>query len=313
MILITGGLGFIGSHTARALLNLGESCVLAQRTPHATPPDYLAAELGHRLFVERLDCTDRDSFLELGQRHRITGVVHLAGAALSMTDPLENLRINTACLFNALEAARTWEVRRISVASTLGVYGGVLETSWREDLPLPMLAAHPIPVFKKSAELFATLVGAQADVDVVNVRFGAWGPGGRSYSPFFAFPQLVHAAVHGNESAQPTYAGDGLDVSYVKDCGRGIALLQVADTLNHTTYNVGCGRVMTNGEVVAAIKEVLPDARLDLAAGRNPDGPITDAYLDVTRIHEDTGYQPEYDAERAVTDYVDWLRAGHEY
>ena len=36
-----------------------------------------------------------------------------------------------------------------------------------------------------------------------------------------------------------------------------------------------------------------------------------DHYLDITRLDEDSGYQPEYDAGRAVADYVDWLRAGH--
>jgi UDP-glucose 4-epimerase len=37
-----------------------------------------------------------------------------------------------------------------------------------------------------------------------------------------------------------------------------------------------------------------------------------DTYLDITRIHQDTGYQPAYEAERAVADYVSWLRAGNE-
>ena len=35
-------------------------------------------------------------------------------------------------------------------------------------------------------------------------------------------------------------------------------------------------------------------------------------YLDIARIHQDTGYQPAYDAERAVADYIGWLRAGNE-
>jgi UDP-glucose 4-epimerase len=53
---------------------------------------------------------------------------------------------------------------------------------------------------------------------------------------------------------------------------------------------------------------VIPGARVDLPAG----GTGRPSYLDITRIRQDTGYRPEYDAERATADYIGWLRAGHE-
>jgi UDP-glucose 4-epimerase len=109
----------------------------------------------------------------------------------------------------------------------------------------------------------------------------------------------------------PVHAGNGGDLCYVKDCGRAIALLQLAPTLNHRTYNVASGRVTTNGEVAAAIRAVVPDARIDLPEGRDPDGPERDIHLDVTRLRQDTGFRPAYDTGRAVADYVDWLRAGN--
>ena len=67
MILVTGGLGSIGSHTARALLDLGESVVL---TAHQSTqlPEYLAAEPGDRVVVEPLDTTDEAS------RHPALGI-----------------------------------------------------------------------------------------------------------------------------------------------------------------------------------------------------------------------------------------------
>jgi UDP-glucose 4-epimerase len=109
----------------------------------------------------------------------------------------------------------------------------------------------------------------------------------------------------------PAFAEDATDLCYVKDCGRAIALLQLAPTLNHRTYNVASGRVTTNGEVAAAIRAVVPDARIDLPEGRDPDGPERDIHLDVTRLRQDTGFRPAYDTGRAVADYVDWLRAGN--
>jgi UDP-glucose 4-epimerase len=312
MILVTGGLGFIGSHTARALLDVGESCVLTQHKARGRS-DLLADE--KRVFVEPLDCADERAFLDIGKRHKITGIVHLAGGDLGALDPIEYLRANTLGLLNALRAAREWDVSRISIASTIGVYLGVADVPFREDAPLPMTEIRPIPVVKKSAELFASLVADTDGLDVVNLRISTvWGPLIRNLAP--VVPRLVHAAVRGpapEPSLEPAYADDGSDVCYVKDCARGIALLQLAGPLSHRTYNVADGRATKNSEVAAAIRAVLPGALVDLPPGRDPDGPGKDTYLDITRIGSDTGYRPQYGIERGVADYVSWLRSGHEY
>ena len=131
MILVTGGLGMIGAHTARALVDLGhEVVVTAHRRTEV--PSFLAG----RVTVESLDVTDRDAFLALAGRHDISDIVHLAGS-IPDEDPVCFFRTETTGLLNALDAARTWGVRRFAVASSLGVYIGRTETRWHEDLALP--------------------------------------------------------------------------------------------------------------------------------------------------------------------------------
>ena len=312
MILVTGGLGSIGSHTARALLDLGESVAL---TAHRFTelPEYLADEPGARVVVEPLDTTNEATFLDIGKRHEITGIVHLAAARYDLPDPVEYLRAESLGLLNALKAATVWGVRRFSVASTIGAYAGVDEVPWREEAPLPVVAPHQIHVFKKTAELFAALAGDSAGFDTVSLRIGTvWGPLGLPDSPFFALPRLLSAAVWGEDPdltppRPPAYADDGTDLCYVKDCGRAIALLMLADRLNHRIYNVSSGRLVRYSEVVDAINAAVPGANITIPQGRNPDRP-RDNYLDTTRLREDTGFRPEYDVERAVPDYVDWLR-----
>jgi UDP-glucose 4-epimerase len=312
VILITGGLGSIGSHTARALLDLGESVVV---TSHRSTdvPEFLADEPDGRVVVEPLDTTDEATFLDIGKRHEITGIVHLAAAPHDLPDPIEYLRADTRGLLNALEAATVWGVRRFSVASTIGVYAGVDEVPWREDAPLPVVAGHQIPVFKKSAELFARLTADSAGFEAVSLRIGTiWGPLGLPDSPFFALPRLLSAAIWGEDPdltppRPPAYAEDAGDLCYVKDCGRAIALLMVAERLNHDTYNVSAGRLVRSREVVDAINAVVPGANITLPQGRNPDR-SPDNHLDISRLRADTGFRPEYDVERAVPDYVDWLR-----
>ena len=56
----------------------------------------------------------------------------------------------------------------------------------------------------------------------------------------------------------------------------------------------------------------MPDARVELPEGRGPAGSGRDTFLDIGRLREDTGYEPAYDTERSVADYLDWLRQGHE-
>jgi len=195
------------------------------------------------------------------------------------------------------------------------VYGGVTaEGPLREDMPLLMTSPHVIPAFKMIGELLADHLAGATGLDIVNYRIGAiWGPLGRVASPFFPAPQLVHAAVRGaapdlSQLPSPVHAEDAIDLCYVKDCGQAIALLQLADQLNYRTYNVASGRATANAEVIAAIKQVIPDAQIELPAG----GTGQPNYLDITRIHADTGYQPGYDTERATADYIAWLREGNE-
>ena len=172
MILVTGGLGMIGAHTARALVDLGHE-VVATSHRRADIPSFLAG----RVTVEPLDVTDRDAFLTLADRHDISGIVHLAGS-IPGDDPVDFFRIDVAGLLNALDAARTWGVRRFAVASSLGVYIGRPEIPWREDLALPAEELpHLIIAFKKAVEPLTTHSLHGSGVQPVVLRIGStWGP-----------------------------------------------------------------------------------------------------------------------------------------
>ena len=312
MILVTGGSGFIGGHTVRALHDLGENCVIAQRRSGDVPA--LLADLP--VVAEQADVADLDSLRAIGSRHMITGIVHLAGypAPRGSIGGVDATRSLLDGLLNIVRVAQDWGVARIGLASTIGVYAGLTHQGLlTEDLPVRLSAPHPIPRSKKIGELLGEQLAEATGIEIVNLRIsGTWGPNGHE-DPFFAAPALIHAAATRRPLdlsglLVPVHLQDGLDLCYVKDTGRAIALLQLAETLNHRTYNVASGRVTTNADIIAAIHDVDPGVTLELPDGpSNPGNP-----LDIARLHQDTGYTPEYDTARAAADYIAWLRAGHE-
>jgi len=304
MILVTGGLGMIGAHTARALVDLGHE-VVATAHRRTEVPSFLSG----RVAVESLDVTDRDAFLALAGRHEISDIVHLAGS-IPDEDPVGYFRTDTTGLLNALDAARTWGVRRFAVASSLGVYIGRTEIPWHEELALPTAELpHLIIAFKKAVEPLTTHSLQGSGVQPVVLRIGTiLGPLVDPESPFFHIPSYISAVLRG-EQPQPLHADDGGDNCYAPDAGRAIALLMSAETLPHDTYNVSSGRPYTNREFADALESVTPGLRLDLLPGRQ-DGPGEDSYLDITRLTHETGFAPAFDVAEAVADYVAW-RAGN--
>lgn len=284
MILVTGGLGMIGAHTARALLDLGHDVVVTAHR-RTEVPSFLAG----RVTVEALDVTDREAVLALGSRHDVTDIVHLAGS-IPGEDPVEFFRTDTAGLLNALTAARAWGVRRFAVASSLGVYIGRPEVPWTEDLPLPTASLpHLIIAYKKAVEPLTTHSLAGSGIQPVVLRIGTiWGPLVDPESPFCPIPSLV------NTGTSHMHTDDGGDVCYAPDAGRAIALLTTAPTLNHEVYNVSSGRPFTYGEFASAVGATLQPG------GSN--GP----YLDISRLTEDTGFKPRFDVPASVADYLKW-------
>ena len=149
------------------------------------------------------------TFLALGDRHDVSDIVHLAGIAREDADR-SLLPHGHDDLLNALDAARTWEVHRFAVASSLGVYVGRTEVPWHENLALPTAALpHLIVAFKKSVEPLTTHSLQGSGIQPVVLRIGTvWGPLGRPRVAVLRTPP-VYARQRGSVSAMTTI-GDHL-------------------------------------------------------------------------------------------------------
>ncbi|HEX4111688.1 MAG TPA: NAD(P)-dependent oxidoreductase [Stellaceae bacterium] len=313
MILVTGGLGFIGSHTVAALLRAGHP-VVATRFRTGRIPSFLA---DHKFAVESVDVASPHAVIDVALKHKITGIVHLVVTPLGQLSAAEDYRLNMSGLINVLEAGRLAGVKRISIASSSSIYGGVAEGPFREDMTLRMQGSHPTEAFKKVFEVLGRHYGDRTGIEIVCLRIGnVWGPLYHSMNNLAS--RLAHAAVKGQPAplprpnGRPDFAGDALDAIYVKDCAAGIALVQGAAKLDHSVYNIGSGRATTGADFAAAIKKVVPGTAVALQEGQGPDHRGANPMMDLSRAAA-LGYRPAFGTDDAMADYVAWLRAGNPF
>jgi UDP-glucose 4-epimerase len=316
MVLITGGMGFIGLHTARKFLDAGENVIIT-RFRTWREPSFLKEEFGKRVIVESLDMTSPFDCLSLVRKHNVESIVHLAMPGLSALSPAEDFRVNMLGLINLLEAARVAGLRRFTVGSSVTVYGG-LDGPFHEDLPLNVESASATGAFKKAFEILALHYGDRTKLDVVALRIGViWGP---LYHSMYNLPsRMVHGALKGGAvdltqaagvPEGPSCEGDETDLCYVKDCAKAIQMVHLAKKLNHRIYNVGSGKASSNAQLRDAVVKAVPGVRIVLQAGKSV-GCRSNAYLDLGRIAADTAFEPEFTLETGVADYAAWLKAGN--
>jgi UDP-glucose 4-epimerase len=311
MILITGGLGFIGLHTARACIDAGETVVLTQFHVRREP-DFIKGELGKRATVDTLDVLDADRVRNVIREHNVDGIIHLAVPGLGALTPTEEYKTNMDGLINILDAAKELGVKRVSLASSIGIYANVRQGPLKEEMPLPVLSTGSTEAYKKGFEVLGLFYGRQVGLDTVALRIGGiYGP---LYHSMANLPsRLTHAAVRGTEpqlsgrGGGPPLAGDANDMTYVKDCAQGIQKVHMAAELPHNIYNIGSGRASTNGELADAVNKAVPGANIKLPEGASGRAGA-DRYLDLEQISADVGYKPEYDVYKGVADYAEWLR-----
>lgn len=309
MVLITGGMGFIGLHTVRRFLDVGED-VVATRFRTVREPEFIQGEIGKRVKVEPLDLTAAHDVVDIVQKHKVDSIVHLAVPALGGLSAAEDFRVNMFGLINVLEAGRIGGVKRVSVASSGSIYTG-MPGPFREDMLLPMIGRSPTESYKKAFEVLGQHYGDRTGMSVVILRItGIYGPLYHSMSNLPS--RLCHAAAHGIAPNLAVRGGvpfeeDAQDLTYCKDCALGIQLVH-SDAKQHTVYNIGGGRATSNGEMLAAARKLAaPGFVAEFQAGKGPSW-RPEPYCDNTRAETEVGYKPQYDVDGAFKDYINWLK-----
>ncbi len=310
MILVTGGMGFIGLHVVKSLLDAGENVVVTWNHSWRVP-EFWEDQLGKRVIAERVDVTYPHDLLSVAKKHNVESIIHLATPVVGTATPSQDYMINMYGLLNVLEAARLVGARRVTFAGSSTVYSGLNAGPYREDALVPLDSRTATEAFKKACETLLLHYADRVELSVASVRPRlVYGP--MYYSLMNLPSRLCHAAVEGTEPnygpSGPPFAEDTSDFTYVKDCAEVLKRVNSAEQLQHRVYNVGGGRAFTMQELVDAVKEMVPDAKIEVKPGANPRGNPPGNYLDLTRAKDDLGFTPSYPIDRGVADYITWLR-----
>ncbi len=308
-ILITGGTGFIGLHTARALLEAGHD-VIATQFRVRRDPSFIAKELGGRLQREIVDITSPFGVNDVLRKHDVDGIIHLAvpGVGASALSPSEDYRTNMQSLINIFDAALTAGITRVIVASSITVYDGQPVGPYDESLPLPVASANATAAYKKAWEILAHHYAERTQLEIVSARIGyIYGP--LYHSMHNVLARIVHSGVRGTDLVRPNeaFADDAFDYCYVKDCANALMLLQTAPALSERIYNIGAGCATSIVEVLDAARAFAPGLAIDLRPGRRDDAHGSTNYMRIDAIRRDTGFAPAYDIRTGTADYAGWL------
>jgi UDP-glucose 4-epimerase len=312
MILVVGGLnGFIGSNTTEALADLGKDCVVT-RHENAEVPGFLQKHIDHhRVIIEPADSTSVADLRKIGEKHKIEGIVNVAGGFASGDGPVRGLRGYFDMLDATFRVAQEWKVKRVTFSSTGGMYLG-LQGTVNEEAPISLPSMFPILAYQKIVEVAADQFAKKTGISTICARLmGMYGPFDGNQLGLEA--RLVHAAVSGKPPNLENVFSVTLKIreicGYIKDLARAIALVHTAEKLQYDVYNIGSGKLTPNKEVVEAVKRVVPNFKVELPPGHFPFPPLP--LMETKRLQQDTGFAPKFDIRSAIQHYVDWLKAGN--
>jgi UDP-glucose 4-epimerase len=298
LYLVTGGAGFIGSHVAARLLELGHEVRILDNFSTGRRQNLDVVDGQVAVFEGDVRSYERAHNAVKGCDY----VVHLAAlpsVPRSVQDPLTTSEVNITGTLNVLLAARDAGVRRVVLASSSSVYGATETMPKHEGLvPAPI---SPYAVSKLAAEQYARAFWSVYALGTVSLRyFNVFGPRQDPTSQYSGVvPRFMRLALEGED---PVVFGDGSqsrDFTYVSNVVDATLSAAVAAGAEGSICNVGCGAPKTVLDLVAAISRV---AEREISPRFAPPrmGDVKHSFADIGAARETLGYEPTVDFETGV-------------
>jgi UDP-glucose 4-epimerase len=325
-ILVTGGAGYIGSHTCVELLNSGYDVIVVDNLYNSKQESLQRVQeiAGKQLAFHKVDILDRELLMTVFERYPIQAVIHFAALKAvgeSVSIPWEYYHNNITGILTLLQVMKECKVWNIVFSSSATVYGLSSEPPFKEDFPL--LAINPYGRTKLMCEdILRDIAFAEKEWNIALLRYfnpvGAH-PSGRigedpnglpnnlmPYVAQVAVGRLPYVRVWGND--YPTPDGTGIrDYIHVMDLAVGhIRALEKLETKpGLATYNLGTGRGYSVMEVIKAFEKAchktIPYQMMERRPG---DTPIS--YADPSKANQELHWYADKDLDDMCQDAWKW-------
>jgi len=328
-ILVTGGMGFIGSHTVVELVNAGYEPVIVDDLSNSDPKilDQLAKIIGYKPIFHKLDlCDEQDVYKLAEQEPDITGIIHFAASKAvgeSVQQPIKYYRNNFFSLLNVLNAYKGKPVNFV-FSSSCTVYGQPDKLPVTEAAPVKP-AESPYGNTKQIAEeMLVDMQKAGSNYKVIALRY--FNPVGAHETaligelpigvPQNLVPFITQTAIGKREKI--TVFGDDYntpdgscirDYIHVVDLAKAhVAALKLMETEGFTGYdvfNIGTGKGSSVLEVIHAFENSTGE-KLNYVIGPRRAGDIEQVWGDVTKSKNVLKWQTELDLDTMMQSAWEW-------
>ena len=330
-ILVTGGAGYIGSHTCVELVEAGYDIVVADNLSNSCEEAVHRVEhiVGRSIPFVKAELTHADEVEELFERFGdIDAVIHFAGLKAvgeSVAKPLEYYYNNLTCTLEVLKAMRRHNVKNIIFSSSATVYGDPERVPISEDFPTGG-TTNPYGTTKLFQErILMDYCAADPTMNVALLRYfnpigahesGLIGEDPRGipnnlvpYIAQVAVGKLEKLHVYGDD--YPTHDGTGVrDYIHVVDLARGhvAALRKLAQNCGLFTCNLGTGKGYSVLDVLHAYEKACGKTLPYVIDPRRP-GDIAECYADPAKARDELGWEAKYGIEEMCASSWKWQSA----
>ena len=321
-ILVTGGAGYIGSHTVVELLNIGEEVVIVDNFINSSP-DVLEKikQITNKDFkFYELDILDEEKLEQVFKENEIESVIHFAGLKAvgeSVEKPLEYYYNNLTGTISLLRVMKKHNCKKIVFSSSATVYGSPKALPIKEDFPLS--TTNPYGTTKLMIEQILQDIGkADSEFRIAILRY--FNPIGAHESgligevpngiPNNIMPYIIGVAagryekvtVFGND--YPTQDGTGVrDYIHVVDLAKGHlkAIEKIRKETGIQIYNLGTGKGYSVLELIKNFERV-NNLKLNYVIGERRPGDIAECYADPSKAEKELNWKAEKGIEEMCRD-----------
>jgi UDP-glucose 4-epimerase len=327
-ILITGGAGYIGSHTCVELLNAGYDIVVVDNFSNSKPEALKRVKeiTGKEFKFYEVDILDRQGLERVFSENDIKAVIHFAGLKAvgeSVEIPLKYYHNNITGTLVLCEVMKKYDVKKMVFSSSATVYGNPKSVPITEDFPLS--ATNPYGRTKLIIEeILRDVYVSDNDWSIALLRY--FNPIGAHESgrigedpngiPNNLMPYITQVAVGKREklsvfgSDYDTHDGTGVrDYIHVVDLAKGHlkALEKIMTTKGVEAYNLGTGVGYSVLDVVKNFEKATGEKIPYVITDRRP-GDIDKCYADPTKAYKELGWKAEKNLEDMCRDSWNWQK-----